>query len=256
MNSYRSVTALLCAAALTACSKDALQDITGPASGGSIRFFNFGVNAPGVNFYANDAKLTAITSATGAEAVLGTTYGTAGNAGLYSAVAAGSYTFAGKIAAATDKDVAVSKVTATVADGKYYSFFMSGFYDAAVKSVEGFVVEDALPAQGDYNVAYVRFVNAISNSSPMILYAKNTSTGTEIAVGASVPYKSGGAFTALPTGVYDLSTRNVGSATSAIARTGVAFIAGRAVTIGARGDMTVVSTTATNRPMLDVTLNR
>jgi len=37
---------------------------------------------------------------------------------------------------------------------------------------------------------------------------------------------------------------------------GVSFIGGRVYTIGARGDITITSTTATNRPFLDNTANR
>jgi len=53
-------------------------------------------NAPGVNFYANSTKITAISSVTGAESTTGTAYGGAANGGLYSAIAPGSYTFARK----------------------------------------------------------------------------------------------------------------------------------------------------------------
>ena len=41
-----------------------------------------------------------------------------------------------------------------------------------------------------------------------------------------------------------------------VTRTGVSFLGGRIYTIGARGDITVTSTTATNRPILDNTANR
>ena len=248
--------ALLWAAALTSCDKNAVQDIAGPVSGARIKFFNFGVNAPGVNFYADNTKLTAISSTSGSESTTGTIYGGAGSGGYYAAIAPGQYTLKATIAAATDKDLAISTVSATLADAKYYSFFMSGFYDGTAKKAEGFVVEDPIPAPIDYSVAYVRFVNAISNSTPMTLYAKNTTMGNEVAVGAAVSYKAAGAFTALPSGVYDVATRVTGSATNAISRTAVSFVAGRVYTIGARGDMTVVSTTATNRPFLDNTANR
>jgi hypothetical protein len=90
----------------------------------------------------------------------------------------------------------------------------------------------------------------------MTLYAKNTVTGVEVAVGGDVAYKGAGAFTPLATAVYDLSTRLTGSTTNTIVRTGVSFLGGRVYTIGARGDITVVSTTATNRPVLDNTANR
>ena len=256
MNSYRSLAVLLCAAVLSACDKNAVQDITGPVAGARIKFFNFGVNAPGVNFYANETKMTAISSATGIESTTGTIYGGVGSGGYYSAIAPGQYTVAGKIAATIDKDLGISKLTATIADGKYYSFYQSGFYDATAKTVDGFLLEDPFVTAIDYTVAYVRFVNAMSNANPMTLYAKSTVTGTEVAVGTVVAYKGAGAFIALPGDVYDLSTRYAGSATNAIVRTAVSFSAGKVYTIGARGDITVTSTTATNRPFLDNTANR
>jgi len=257
MTKHASRAALLCALVLAACEKNAVQTIDSPVPPGAmIKFFNFGVNAPGVNFYANTTKVTAIGSATGLEATTGVTYGGVGAGGYYSAVTAGQYTLSGKIAATVDKDLAISNLSATLALDNAYSFYQSGFYDATAKTVDAFIVEDNLPPQFDYTVAYVRFVHAISNANPMTLYAKNTTTGTEVAVGAEISYKSAGAFTALPEGVYDLGTRYAGVSTNAISRTGVSFFAGRIYTIGARGDITVVSTTATNRPFLDNTANR
>jgi len=260
MNRYPYIAALLGAAVLSSCSafdKNAVQDITGPLPGGAaIRFFNFGVNAPGVNFYANTTKMTAITSATGIESTTGIVYGGVGSGGDYSAIASGHYTLAVKIASTTDNYLAIASVPFAIADGKYYSFFMSGFYDATAKTVDGFVVEDPWVQPTDFTVATVRFVNAISNASPMTLYAKNTTTTTEIAVGAAVAYKGAGAFTALPAGVYDLNTRYTGSATNVITRTAVSFNGGHVYTVTARGDITVTSTTAVNRPILDNTANR
>jgi Domain of unknown function (DUF4397) len=255
MKRYLSLAGLLCAAVLTSCDKNGVQDITAAPPASRIKFFNFGVNAPGVNFYANDTKMTAINSATGVESTTGVAYGLVGSGGFYGGIAPGQYTLTGKIAATTDKDLAIASVAATIADGKYYSFYQSGFYNTAAKTVESFVVEDPVPAV-DYTVAYVRFVNAISNSSAMTLYAQNTVTAAETALGAAAAYKAAGAFTSVPEGVYDLNTRVAGSATNVISRAAVSFLAGRVYTIGARGDMTVVSGTATNRPFLDNTANR
>lgn len=96
----------------------------------------------------------------------------------------------GKIAATVDKDLAIANVNATIADGKAYSLYLSGFYNTTTKTVEGFVVEDNFPATIDFSQATVRFVNAISNANPLTLYAKNTLTGTEVPVGAAVAYKA------------------------------------------------------------------
>jgi len=253
-----TIAALLCAGLLSACGKADVRDISGPPPEASrIRFFNFGVGAPGVNFYADATKMTAITSATpGVESTTGIIYGGVGAGGDYSAIAPGQYTFMGKIAATVDKDLAIASVPATIEDGKFYSFFMSGIYNTTTKTSDGFVVEDPVVEPTDFTVAKVRFVHAISNANPMTLFAKNTVTLAEVPVGAEVAYKGAGAFVDIPAGAYDLSTRYAGTATNAVVRTGVSFLGGRQYTVGARGDITVVSTTATNRPFLDNTANR
>lgn len=257
MNTPRFVSLLLCAAALAACEKNAVQDITAPLAGEArVKFFNFGVDAPGVNFYADDRKITAINSNADTVATAGTAYGGVGSGGLYSAIAPGQYMLNGRIAAATDRDLAISNLAATLAGGTSYSFYQSGFYDAATKTVDAFIVDDSFVAEIDYSVAYVRFVNAISNSDPMTLYATISTTGDEIAVGGAVAYKEAGPFTALPGGVYDLATRSTGSAADVITRTAVSFSPGRVYTIGARGDITAESDTEAGWPFLDNTADR
>lgn len=251
MTKLRIFAVLLSAATLVACDKNAVQDITGPVAASRVKFFNFGVSAPGVHFYANDTKMAAISSTSGIESTSGTAYGGASSGGFYSAIAPGSIKLSGKIAATIDKDLIISAVTTTIESGKSYSFYMSGLYDAAAKSVEAFVVEDPYPAAIDYTQAYVRFVNAVSNSSPMTLYAKNTVTLAEVPVGAIIAYKGGGAFVAVPSGVYDLGARESGVATNKMSRLAVSFSAGRVYTIAARGNITVTSTQA-----LDNTTNR
>ncbi len=247
---------LLCVVAVTACEKNAVQDITGSLPGSRVKFLHFGVNAPQVNFYANDAKISAISSTTGTESTTGTAYGAAGLAGLYSAIQPGQYTFTGRIAAATDKDLPIATIAATLADGKSYTVYMSGFYNTTTKTVDGFAVEDDYSPTVDYTVATVRFVNAISNADPMTMYATNTVTTTESAVGGAVAYKAAGTFTTLEPGIYNLGTRFAGATTNRITRTSVSFAGGRVYTITARGDITVTSTTAATRPFLDNTANR
>ena len=248
--------ALLCAAALSACGDDANQILatTAPAAS-QVKFFNFGVGAPGVNFYANNTKMTAISSSTGAESTTGTTYGNVGAGGAYTTIAPGQYDIAGKIAAATDKDLAISHVTATLEAGKKYSFYQSGFYSTATKTVDSFLIEDKVPApSADTAITYVRFVNAISNSTPLTLYVKKTDGGNEVAIGGSTAYKGAPEFVAIPGGFYDLTARDAGGADK-IVRPGVSFNPRGVFTITGRGDMTITSTTATYRPVLDNTFN-
>ena len=262
MNRHRAFAALLCAGVLMGCSvgDKQVRSITGPPPATSrIRFFNFGVNAPSVNFYADQTKMTATLSSTGAEATSGVSYGGVGAGGAYEAIAPGQHTLTGNIAASTDKDLAIASVATNIEDGKWYSFFLSGIYNTTTKKSDAFVVEDNFTQPTDFTKASVRFVNAISNANPMTLYAKNTTTATETAIGAETAYKAAGAYVSIPAGTYDLGTRYTGSSTNALARTGVPFAGGRVYTITARGDITVAPTTtgcaAANKTCLDNTTN-
>lgn len=249
----RVATVLTAAVLLAGCEKNAVQDITGSLPGSRIKFFNFGVGAPQVHFYGNDRKLTATTSGTGVESTVGVAYGGVAAGGFYSAIEPGQYTFTARITATVDKDLPIATVQGTLEANKNYSFYVSGTYNTTTKSAEGFFVEDNFPEAFDYTQGSVRFVNAIANSQPMVLFARNQLTGTEVAIGGSVAYKAGGAFTAIPSGVYDLFVRAPGSTTNLITRTGVSFTNGRTNTIAARGTM---GTTGTTAPALDNTLNR
>ena len=274
MNRSRSLAAvavLVGAVATAACGdKNNIHEISAPTAGSAMKFFNFGVNAPAVNFYANDKKITATSTATcssavngsttdptclstGKEPTTGTGYGAnASTFGVYYSMSPGSYTLSGRITATTDNGVAISNTSATLENGKFYSYYLSGVYNTTTKTVEGFVVEDPLPDVA-FDKAYVRFVNASSNSQPMTLYTKD-GTGAETAIGSTVGYKSAGSFVALAPGTYDLNARASGSSTNLISKTGAGLSGGHVYTVTAYGDMTV--STGTNKATLDITPNR
>lgn len=280
MRLHRAFTALAAIATLTACEENAVQDISGPAPTAAIKFFNFAVGAPTVHFYSGSTKLTASTSAncrdaksppatandstclaTGRPISGGIGYGGVSSGALYTGMAPGQYTFSARVTdpARDDYDAAITSIPATLADGGAYSYYTSGFYDATTETADAFLVEDDFPAAIDWTTAHVRFVNAIGNSEPMTLYAVNADPelpADTIAIGGPVAYRSAGAFVPVPPGLYNLHTRYTGSTTNRIVRTSVAFDNGFVYTITARGDMTVTSTTATNRPFLDNTRNR
>jgi hypothetical protein len=266
MTRIRSLAALAGAAALAAaaaCEKDGPQDITGAVAPARVKFFNFGVGAPGVNFYANDTKMTAVSSTDTVESTNGTAYGSAGAGGFYSGLPAGQYTFTARIAAATDKNLVVATIPSAVADGKAYSVFLSGNYDATAKRVDGFVLEDNYATTFVYDSAYVRFVNASSTAGPVRLFFRSPTTPTQIGpVSPAVAYKAGGPFVAFPITAgtagftADLVVRTETGTADLVVRTAVGFSPGRVYTVALRGDITVTSTTAANRPQLDVTANR
>ena len=258
MKTNRLMIMLLAASFAGACEKDGAQEDNtfAPVAGDAmVKFCHFGVNGPGVNFYLNDDKVTGLQSTTGAELTTGTAYTGAAAGGFYTAHDPGQYSVSGRIAATVDKNLPISNLGATLEADKAYSYYLSGFYNTTAKTQDSFIIEDVLPAI-DYTRTCVRFVNAISNSQPMALYLRDATSGVETKLAPEAAYKSGTAFVCGNPGVFDLFTRTLGSTANAITRTGVTFNPGRVYTIAARGDMTVTSTTATNRPFLDNTVNR
>lgn len=274
MHRHQSLAAVLLGAALlSSCdlfgNDTGLRDITAPTVPTSrIKFHNFSPGSVGVNFYANDAKMTGIlTSACGApttaadstacatagkESTTGVVYPTSATSdagpasgGRYDAIAPGQYTLTAKVAAQGD---VVATAAQAIADGKYYSFFMSGVYDAAKKTADAFVVEDPIPTgPADYSVAYVRLVNAISNGTgPLTLYVTNVETKAETTIGSAVAYKSAGAFVSVPAGTYNLAVRYSGSATNFVSRTGISLVGGGIYTVTARGSTAASSTLGLN----------
>lgn len=259
---YKALVVVLLSIFTISCDKNAVQEIDSPFTGGAqIKFFNFGVNSPSVNFYANDVKMSATTITTGVESPNGVVFGSVFPSTTYSLIKEGSYTFKGQISptALVDPNVVVASLTAPVESGKYYSLYTSGIYDATAKTTDAFIVEDKLPV-ADNTAPFVRFVNGISNApTAMDLVIKNTTTGTEIVVATAVAYKSASEFAKIPFGVYEIFARYPGSSTNTISRNGtsvVSFERGKVYTISSRGDITVVSATLANRPFLDNTANR
>jgi hypothetical protein len=277
MKKLTLIPTLLAAVALAAgCEKNAVQGLDDPdaGNGAAVKFFNFAVGSPSVNFYVNDQKATAVSAtgcflltdenrdqclSTGIESTAGVAYGSGGNGTnvYYSDVAPGSVTISGRIAAATDKNLPIANLPATIEAGKFYSYYLSGIYNTTTKTADSFILEDVMP-EVDFSVAYVRFVNASSTTQPMTLFLTNRATGEVTTIGGPVAYKSGSGFVAVPvtpgtstTASFDLATRVAGSSTNIFTRAQISFSAGRANTITARGNTATASTM-----FLDNTANR
>jgi hypothetical protein len=274
MRIHTSLVALLAATTLVACGDKAERDITAPVpSTSAVRFFNFSVGAPTVQFFANDQQVTATNTAScngaknppvsatdstclqiGIQSSTGVSYGGVAAGGLYTAVDPGQYTFTGRQMSSKGPTTTISTVPTAIDAGKYYSFYQSGIYNATTKTSDAFIVEDVLPTTIDWSKATVRFVNAIGNSVPMTLVAVDT-LGIATAIGGQVSYKSAGVFTALTPAPYDLHARDSNGA-DMIVREFVTFMPGHVYTITARGDMTVTKSTDANFPYLDNTANQ
>lgn len=256
MNRNKFLAALLGVVSLTACEKTAVQDITRPIEGGAfVRFNNYGVGAPAVNFYANEQKVTAISSAscspppstpvpacttTGVEATTGVGYGGSANGANYSMLTPGQYTLSSRIAAVVDNGLVVSSASAALQSGKFYTYMVSGIYNAATKQSEAFLVEDNLPTSFDYSKSYVRIVNASANAP--VVSATSTLQGTTeiIPIGTNVAYKSASPFVTVTPGLADI-TVTIGAISGTFRN--VSMLGGRVLTIAVRGDATSTSTT-------------
>jgi hypothetical protein len=256
-------------AGAAACEKNAVQVLDDPdaGNGANVKFFNFSVGSPSVNFYVNDQKVTAVSAtgcavlddtnrqeclSSGRESTAGVAYGSGGNGAnvYYSDVAPGQVTITGRIAAATDKNLVIANIPASIEAGKFYSYYMSGIYNTTAKTADAFIVEDVMPPQS-FDSAYIRFVNASSTTQPMTLFATNRANNEQTAIGGPVAYKSASGFVAIPAGSYDLATRNAGSTTNVFTRAQVNFAGGRAYTLTARGNTATASTM-----FIDNTANR
>lgn len=258
---------LVATAALSACEQNAVQQIAGPQEGGAaVKFFNFSVGSPAVNFYANDAKVTAIgttlcwqltpanqsqCTTAGLEPNSGVAYGSAGNGGSawYSDMRSGQNNLQAKIAVETDKDLTIANMPANLTTGRFYSFYLSGIYDATTKTADSFILEDVLPSV-DVTTAYVRFVNASANATPLTLVLTNTATSEVITLATGIAYQGGSEFVRVPSATYNLAARDPAAA-NVITRNTVAFANGRVYTITARGNPDAAATL-----FLDNTANR
>jgi hypothetical protein len=261
MTRLRTLGAIAAAVALAGCGKEGVQTITGVAPSSQLLFLNLGINSPGVHFYANDQKLTATASSFGREVIGGIGYLGAGAGGFYVGVNAGDYTVSARTTdttvAATPKGTAVASLPLSVAQGKAYTVFLSGLYDAAAKRLDGFTFEDDYPRAIDYAVAHVRVVNASHNAPALLLAATDTTAGsTARTIGSATAYRATTGFLTVPPGVYNLNVGPAGATTPTIVRTNFTFAPGRVYTLLVVGDYTVTAATAANRRQLAIYTNR
>ena len=253
---------LLCLLTLS-CKKNGVHELsTTPAgTGARIKFFNFAIAAPAVNFYANEQKIAAVVSSNGTESAAGVAYGSVFPAINYSLLPAGSYTFKSMIPekAAALPGTVLTQREQRLEEGHAYSFYTCGPYQTGGNTTDSFILEDVLPAVAD-SLVQVRFVNTIANAATALdLFLQPAAGGQTFQVASGIAYKSGSAFISLPAGNYAVFSRYPGSADNLISRSGsagVSLVSGQAYTIGARGDMTVSGAAAVSRPYMDLTSNR
>lgn len=251
----------------SSCEKNAVTDITTPYSGAQFKYYNFAINGPTVNFYANDIKTTATLTSTGVEAAAGVNYGGLVPLRGYSLAPIGSVKFSSLTpstmvvnnALGQGPNIETSSITKTVEDGKNYSYYTSGIYDYTTKKSDAFIIEDVLPA-ADTSIAYIRVVNPGHNTTALSLELTQTFTSTIPGIPplvivttpiTGVAYKTASAYTPVKQGAYTLRLIDTPSG-KVVTRAATGFIKGRLYTFTLRGNLI----TGTPAPFLDFTENR
>ncbi|MFD0940554.1 hypothetical protein [Pedobacter boryungensis] len=249
------------------CEKNAVVDITTPYSGAQFKYYNFAINGPTVNFYANDVKTTATLTASGVEAATGVNFGGLVPLRGYSLSPVGSVKFSSltpstmvvNAALGQGPNIETSAVTKTVEDGKNYSYYTSGIYDYVTKKSDAFIIEDILPAP-DTSIAYIRLVNPGHNTTALSLELTQTFTSTTPGVPplvivttpiTGIVYKTASPYIAVKQGAYSLRLIDSPSG-KLVTRTATSFLKGRLYTFTLRGNLI----TNSPAPFLDFTENR
>lgn len=247
--------------AITGCEKKglAVPDITKPITGAKVRLYNFAYNSPGVNFYANELKISAVTSANGSEAVGGVAFGGTYPANQYALAPAGQTKFKAQTSStnATMPNTILASVDKNIEEDKYYSIFTSGVYNATTKTTDAFLIEDTFPAIVDTAQANIRIVNSGFNTSTldMILTLSKTVNGIvridTVKIASGIPYKSASQFVGFRPGAYAIVVTDKTSGKK-VTRAATSFLRDRAYTLALRGNLI----TGVPAAFIDNTVNR
>ena len=237
-----------------------------PGEEAQVRFYNFGINAPSVNFYANNVKITASQSLTGEMAPTGVSFGATYPSIGYVEVPAGdqvnifSKTPTTLVIPANNvnnykQDTEVSNLTATKLNSKkQYSLFIAGYFDKNTHQAESFIISDELPPS-DTSKVFVRFVNSGVAEAGTLSIKISRMNGTEVLseeiVDPQLAFKSATEFKGFPYGTYKF-TIIPANATNRIWERTITLNRDRVHTIAVRGDLRNTSPA----PLLDNTQNR
>ncbi|WP_242927873.1 DUF4397 domain-containing protein [Pontibacter vulgaris] len=241
---------------LGACEKNTIEEHFAPfESGAHIKMIHAAQDAPMVNMYLGNEKVTALAPTVTITDTIITGLSYAGTAVFpasygYANVPAGNYNV--QMIDTTSKKgsaVVVSTASVNLNDKTPYSAFLIGTTGA----FETLLIEDKLP-EGNYSKAYIRFVNVMAGAPAnfdMSAVRKATADkpSTTTVIGTNVAYKGNTAYVEIEPGTYDFPIYVSGSTTAYTTMTGVAPTAGRVYTLYTRGNYTNKPAT-TNRVLV------
>lgn len=242
---------ILCAVSFlfTACDENAIPEITEPVAEGAtfVKFFLNAEDAPEVNFYFDDQKVSAVPSSTSDE-VQGNKYGSVFPSNAYALIKAITVDIYAKD---LEGNVIATKNYNFAAD-KHYSAYLLGTPD----SYEIFVLEDDLPMADNVKIHW-RFVNTMTNI-PFAVDAfaiKAAVPATDdapaqpvivVTLGNALAFKQAGQYMELEPGKYTFKAFESG--TDYTVETSKAYIQ-NAVTLGSKGRVYSTQIRGNYKPM-------
>ncbi|CAM3702715.1 DUF4397 domain-containing protein [Pontibacter korlensis] len=247
---YKSFVVLAAGLMLGACEENAIEDYNEPVTSGAfVKFAHTAADAPMVNFYLDNAKITALAANSAGEeqglsyatiSVFPASYG-------YANVPAGSHNLQAISPATTGAGVVASS-SVNFEEGEHYTTFLVGETGA----FEAFVVEDELPAE-NYAQTHVRFVNVLKHApaafdAEIVRTATSETPETRTSLGNDVAFKGNTAYVAIePQGSYLVELKTVDEEGEEVTLKSASFspVAGRVYTLFLRGnaDGSTVSST-------------
>ncbi len=237
---------------LGACDKISISERDSPVTGAKLKFIAASPNAPQMNFFLNNAKVSAVNSST---TNVEQGFGFGGNFPSleYTTVTPGSGTLSIAVPPASTLDPNAVLFTGPVSfeDNKFYTIAAVDAYDVANKKVNTIVINDVLPAQ-DTSKAFVRFINLIPNSPAVTI----VTTANNNPVVSNVAYKSSTDFVVAPNpGISTgLTIKDAATGVNLSGNFSFTFNKGRVYTIFTRG--LIGTTTGANIPGITLYVNR
>lgn len=138
-----------------ACDENAIPEVTEnvPDGGTYGKFFFHVQNAPEVNFYFDEKKVSSVASSTSDE-VKGNAYGSVFPSNAYALISSGTF----NVSVRDLEGNTVAATSLTFAADSHYSVYLGG----TEENYEIFTIEDDLP-EANYEKIYWRFVNSMAN---------------------------------------------------------------------------------------------
>jgi len=198
----------------TSCDENAIPELTEPVSNNAtyLKFFFHVEDAPSLNIYFDDQKVSAVSSSNTDEEK-GNTYGSVFPSNAYALIPSGNFSVNAKD---LDGNI-VASTNASFADDKNYSAYLVGTTD----SYEIFVMEDNLPPLDRVKI-YWRFVNTMANMpfAVDVFAIKDAIVATEdspaqdtqiISLGSGLGFKQAGDYKELEPGNYTFKVFEAGT---------------------------------------------